>query len=220
MNYFDLFPNVDLPSFSDKRKSSYDYITIKNLFKRAKIRDDIYGSVTAFSKYVVVGDERPDNVAHKIYEDQNLDWVVLLSNNMINVRDEWPMSQFDFQRFLDNKYDKNQLGEIHHYETKEIRNSNGNLLLQAGLIVDSDFTFKYSDDDTGLNHSVNNVTSVSNLQFEIQKNDEKRTINVLRKKYIGLIIDDLRQIMRYTDSSQFVNRKLKRGDNIRIAEPR
>ena len=70
MNYFDLYPNVQLPSFSDKRKSSYDYITLKNLFKRAKIRDDIYGNVTAFSKYVIIGDERPDNVAEKVYENQ------------------------------------------------------------------------------------------------------------------------------------------------------
>ena len=41
MKYFDLYPKVKLPSFSDKRKSSYDYITLVNLFKRAKIRDDI-----------------------------------------------------------------------------------------------------------------------------------------------------------------------------------
>jgi len=91
-------------------------------------------------------------------------------------------------------------------------------LLQSGLIVDSDFEFKYSDG--GINYSVNNLSSISILEYEIKKNDEKRTINVLRPKYIGLIIDDLRQIMTYTDSSQFVNRKLKRGDNIRIAEPR
>ena len=218
MNYFDLYPNVQLPSFSDKRKSSYDYITLKNLFKRAKIRDDIYGNVTAFSKYVIVGDERPDNVAEKVYENQKLDWIILLSNNIINFRDEWPMSQFDFQRFLDNKYSSDQLGEIHHYETKEIRNSQGIILLQEGLIVDADFTFRYREGTVGT--SVNSVTSVSNLEYEIRKNDAKRTINILRPKYVGIIIDDLREIMTYTDSSQFVNRKLKKGDNIRIAEPR
>jgi len=218
MNYFDLYPNVKLPSFSDKRKSSYDYITLVNLFKRAKIRDDLYGNVTAFKKYTVIGDDRPDNVASEVYENQNLDWVVLISNNMINVRDEWPMSQYDFQRFLDNKYTKDQLGEIHHYETKEIRNSKDIILLQAGLIVDADFTFKYREGTLGT--SVNSVTSVSNLEYEIRKNDDKRVINLLRPKYINIIIDDLRQIMTYTDSSQFVNRKLKQGDNLRIAEPR
>ena len=101
MNYFDLFPDVELPSFSDKRSSHKDFVKVKNLFKRGKIREDLFGSVVAFSKYTILGDDRPDNVADKIYKNQNLDWVVLLSNNIINVRDEWPMSQFDFQRFLD-----------------------------------------------------------------------------------------------------------------------
>ena len=219
MNYFDLFPDIELPSFSDKRRSSFDYIRIKNLFKRGRVRDDIYGNVIAFSKYLVLDGERPDTVARKLYEDENLDWIILLSNNMMNVQDEWPMGQFDFQRYLDNKYSKDQLGEIHHYETNEIRNQSGILLLQNGLVVDADYTFKYTDID-GSVHTVNSVKSISNIQYEIDKNDAKRSINVLRKEYIGIIIDDMRQIMTYTDSSQFINRKLKKGDNLRIAEPR
>ena len=219
MNYFDLFPDLELPSFSDKRRSSFDYIRIKNLFKRGKVRDDIYGNVIAFSKYLVLDGERPDTVAKKLYEDENLDWIILLSNNMINVQDEWPMGQYDFQRYLENKYSKDQLGEIHHYETNEIRNQSGILLLQSGLVVDADYTFKYTEID-GTVQTVNSVKSISNIQYEIDKNDAKRSINVLRKEYIGIIIDDMRQIMTYTDSSQFINRKLKKGDNLRIAEPR
>ena len=214
MNYFDLFPNVQLPSFSDKRRSSYDYITLKNLFKRGRVRNDIYGNVTSFSKYLVLDGERPDTVARKLYDDEQLDWIILLSNNIINVQDEWPMGQYEFQRYLDNKYTKEQLSEIRHYKTNEIRNKDGILVLQGGLIVDSDFTYKYTEID-GTIESVNSVSSVSYLQHEIEKNDEKRSINVLRKKYIGIIIDDMRKIMSYTDSSQFVNRKLKKGDNIR-----
>ena len=219
MNYFDLFPKVELPSFSDKRRSSFDYITLVNLFKRGKIRDEIYGNVTSFTKYSVLDNERPDSVAKKLYDDENLDWVILLANNIINIQDEWPMGQFDFQRYLDNKYNSNQLGEIHHYETNEIRNSNKVLLLQGGLRVDANFTFKYSDPDGSL-QSINSVKPITNLQFEIDKNDAKRSINVLRKKYVGVIIDDMKEIMTYTDSSQYVNRKLKKGDNLRIAEPR
>ena len=219
MNYFDLFPDVQLPSFSDKRKSSFDYITLKNLFKRGKIRDDIFGSVAAFSKYTVIDGERPDTVAEKLYDDENFDWVVLLSNNIINVQNEWPMGQYEFQRYLDNKYSTDQLGEIHHYETNEIRNQAGILLLQGGLSVDADFTFNYTNND-GTIEAVNNVKSVSYLEHEILKNDEKRSINVLRKKYIGIIIDDMKEIMTYTDSSQYINRKLKKGDNLRVLEPR
>ena len=105
MNYFDLFPDVQLPSFSDKRNSSNDFITTKNLFKRGKVRDDFFQNVTAFYQYAVIGDDRPDNVADKVYDNDKLDWVVLIANNIINIRDEWPMGQYDFQRYLDNKYD-------------------------------------------------------------------------------------------------------------------
>ena len=203
MNYFDLYPDVELPSFSDKRRSSFDFIKIKNLFKRGKIRDDIYGAVTAFSKYTVLDGERPDTVARKLYDDEQLDWVVLISNNIINVQDEWPMGQYEFERYLDNKYSKEQLSEIHHYETKEIRYGD-KLLLQAGLTVDPDFTFKYSTPD-GFNQSVNSVESISYLKYEIDKNDAKRTINVLRKKYIGTIINDMRDIMTNTVLKQYVS---------------
>ena len=218
MAYFDLFPNVELPSFSSKRNSSYDTIVVKNLFKRAKVREDFFQNVTAFNKFRVTGDDRPDNVAFEIYGDEELDWVVLLSNNIINIRDEWPMSQYDFQRYLDNKYDPVQLGQIHHYETKEIRKQDGILLLQGGLEVDADFTFSYSYD--GVEYNVNEVISVSNLQYEIDKNDAKRSIYVIRPEYVSTIINDMREIMTYTDSSQFINRKLKKGDNLRIVEPR
>jgi len=218
MAYFDLFPNIELPSFSSKRNSSYDTIVVKNLFKRAKVREDFFQNVTAFNKFRVTGDDRPDNVAFEIYGDEELDWVVLLSNNIINIRDEWPMSQYDFQRYLDNKYDPVQLGQIHHYETKEIRKQDGILLLQGGLEVDADFTFSYSYD--GVEYNVNEVISVSNLQYEIDKNDAKRSIYVIRPEYVSTIINDMREIMTYTDSSQFINRKLKKGDNLRIVEPR
>ena len=218
MAYFDLFPNVELPSFSSKRNSNYDTIVVKNLFKRGKVREDIFQSVAAFNKFRVVGDDRPDNVAFEIYGDEELDWVVLLSNNIINIRDEWPMSQYDFQRYLDNKYDSVQLSQIHHYETTEIRSPNDKLLLQSGLTVDADFTFSYSYGTTTYN--VNNVTSVSYFQHEVNKNDAKRNIYLARPEYVNTIINDMREIMTYTDSSQYINRKLKKGDNLRMLEPR
>tara|TARA_B100000424_G_scaffold147297_1_gene112284 strand:+ start:783 stop:1439 length:657 start_codon:yes stop_codon:yes gene_type:complete len=218
MAYFDLFPNVQLPSYSNKRNSSHDTIIVKNLFKRGKVREDFFQNVTAFNKFLVEGDDRPDNVAYQLYGDEELDWVVLISNNIINVRDEWPMSQGDFQRYLDNKYDPVQLGQIHHYETKEVRLPNGILVLQKGLEVDADFTFSYSYQ--GADYNVNDVTSVSNLQYEIQKNDDKRSIYVIKPEYVSIIISDMRELMKYEDSSQYISRKLKKGDNMRIVEPR
>ena len=218
MAYFDLFPDVLLPSHSSKRNSNKDFVRVKNLFKRGKIREDFFQNATTFNKYAIIGDERPDQVAYKLYKDQTLDWVVMLSNNMINVRDEWPMSQYDFQRYLDNKYDKVQLSQIHHYETEEIRQPDGMLILQAGLHVDANFTYKYSY--IGKQYSVNNVTGVINFEHEVKKNDEKRSIYIIRNEYLNVIIEDMRDIMTYEDSSQYIDDRTKKGDNLRILSPR
>jgi len=221
MAYFDLFPDLLLPSFSDNRNSSYDYVRVKNLFKRAKIRDDFFQNAVVFDQYAIVGDNRPDNVAEILYGSSQLDWIILISNNIINVREEWPMSQTDFTNYLMNKYGSELLQEIHHYETKEVRDSERNLLLQAGLVVDANFQFKYSNFGTyEVLSGASIVTSVTNYDYEVLKNDEKRTIYVLRQNYLQTVIDDMREIMTYTDSSQYIDNRTKKGANLRILSPR
>ena len=217
MAYFDQHPNLILPSFSPNRNSSKDSYITKNLFKRGKIREDFFQNAVAFEKYLIVGDDRPDNVAEEIYGDSELDWVVLISNNILNVRDEWPMSQYDFQRYLNNKYDAEQLTQIHHYETKEVRDDQEILILEAGLTVDANFTFNYSQNGTNYSLSGSNIlNSFTYYDFETKKNDSKRDIFVVRSNYLDMIIEDLREIMTYKDSSQYIDRKTKTGDNIRI----
>jgi Base plate wedge protein 53 len=221
MAYFDLFPDLLLPSFTDNRNSSYDYVRVKNLFKRAKIRDDFFQNAVVFDKYSIIGDDRPDNVAQALYNSPQLDWIVLIANNIINVREEWPMSQAEFNNYLMNKYGAELLQQIHHYETEEVRDSEGNLLLQSGLIVDANFQFKYSNFGTyKVLSGANIVNPVTNYDYEITKNDEKRTIYVLREEYLQTVIDDMREIMTYTDSSQYIDNRTKKGANLRILSPR
>lgn len=221
MAYFDEFPDILLPSFANDRNSSSDFVRSKNLFKRAKIRDDFFSTATVFDLYSIIGDDRPDNVAQKLYGDSDLDWVVLLSNNIINIRDEWPMSQYDLERYLDNKYSQEQLSEIHHYETKEVKTDFGMLLLQEGLWVDANYTFKFTDDDEVKTLSGANIlTSVSTYQFEIQKNDSKRNIYALRPNFLQTVFSDMRDIMTYTNSSQYIDNRTKKGDNLRLLSPR
>ena len=81
-------------------RSDGDYSITKNFFKRAKLREDIFQDLAFFTKYSVLGDDRPDNVADLIYGDASLDWVVLIANNIVNVQSEWPMSQGDFNTYV------------------------------------------------------------------------------------------------------------------------
>lgn len=218
MGYFTNFPKVSLPSFADNRRSSLDFVNSTNLFKRGKIREEIIGSVAAFERFSINGDDRPDNVAFRVYGDSSLDWVILISNNILNVRDEWPMNQYDFKRYIDNKYSTSLLTQIHHYESKEVRNSKGLLLQQSGIWVDADHSFSWSEN--GKKYTQTGTTSVSNLQFEEDRNNKKRSINVVRSNYLEVIKEDMRELLTYTDSSQYVNRKLKKGSNLRILSPR
>jgi len=222
MAYFDEFPDILLPSFSDGRNSSSDFSKSKNLFKRAKIRDDFFETATVFGYYSILGDDRPDNVAQKLYGDSSLDWVVLIANNIINVRDEWPMSQYDLERYLDNKYSPEQLQEIHHYETKEVRINRSMLLLEKGLHVDASFKYVYTEPggETRELSGSNIVTSVSHYQYEVDKNDEKRKIYTLKPNFLEVVFADMREIMTYTNSSQFIDNRTKKGDNLRILSPR
>ena len=95
-SYFRQLPDLDYPSLANDRKSAYDYQVVKNIFKRSIIRDDIFDEATAFTKYSVQGDERPDQIAFDFYGDSGLDWVVLTTNNIIHVRDEWPWAIMTF----------------------------------------------------------------------------------------------------------------------------
>ena len=221
MAYFTNFPDILLPSFTDNRNSSTDFVKSKNLFKRAKIRDDIFRDAVAFEEFAIQGDDRPDNVAFKAYGDSNLDWVVLLSNNILNVRDEWPMSDTDLNRYLDNKYTQEHLNDVHHYETKEIVHpSTGALLLSEGLVVDSTFQFNYYDQGNKTILGTEVMGAVTNYQYEVNKNDAKRTIYLLRTNFLTQIFLDMKEIMRYTDSSQYIDSRTKKGDNLRVLSPR
>lgn len=135
-SYFKQVPNFEYISRNPREKYISEYIQVKNLFKRGKLRDDIFGNLNFFEKYSIEGDERPDNVAVKFYNDSSLDWVVLLSNNILNIQSEWPLTQDVFDRVMLEKYGSYEnLYNPHHYETIEIKNSLGITILKSGIKV-------------------------------------------------------------------------------------
>ena len=216
-SYFRQIPNLDYPSLRNDRNSAYDYQVVKNIFKRAVIRDDIFNEITAFTKYSVVGDERPDQVAYQFYNDSGLDWVILATNNIIHVRDEWPMGNQDFLTYLNGKYTEAELANIHHYETKIIRDSSGTLIQPEGKRVPAGYTVNFLDN--GTLRSESSLTSFSFLEHETDLNDAKRNINILRPEFLGLFLENFADIMEYKSSKQFVTSKLKKTENPSLISP-
>ena len=215
--YFRQLPNLDYPSLKNDRTSAYDYQVVKNIFKRAIIRDDIFDEATAFTKYSVIGDERPDQVAAGFYNDSTLDWVVLTTNNIFHVRDEWPMGNQDFLTYLNEKYTTEELSNIHHYETKLIRDSSGKLIQPVGLTVPAGHSISFLDN--GVLREESSLTSFTFLEHETNVNDNKRNINVLRSEYLNFFLESFEEIMEYKPSKQFVTDSLKKTENPRLISP-
>lgn len=217
--YFRQLPNFDYISRLSGAKIS-EYIQVKNLFKKAKLREDIFQNLAFFTKYKIIGDDRPDNVAYQIYEDSTLDWLILLSNNIINIQSEWPLPQQTFDNHLLDKYGSYDTlyNGTHHYETTEVKNSAGTIIVRAGLQVSSDYNVSYYDyftDSQSL--ALNPVREIKNYEYEETIENNKRNIFILKGSYIHLIFDDLDDIMPYKKgSTQYVNENLVRGDNIRL----
>ena len=325
-SYFKQVPNFE---YVNRTKGSTDisnYISVKNLFKRGRIRPDIFGNLSYFTKYKIIGDDRPDNIAFKEYEDASLDWVVLLSNNILNVQDEWPLPQTSLDEVLLEKYGTYDVlhSGIHHYETVEIKNSKGGVILEGGLetpktwrtngnyiqaintkinqitgteskiatvtmyngirdlkvgsevyinnvsssvyngrfpvtsvlkvgdvvirftyvlpsipevkqpeILGTEqvtftvegnvgtgnaYYYEYYDDNAYHTIPAANMTqAVTNYQYEMDKEDEKRNIFLLKPDYLNVIFNDMDNIMPYKKgAAQYVSDTLKKGENIKL----
>ena len=325
-SYFKQVPNFEYVNRTKGSQDISNYINVKNLFKRGRIRPDIFGNLSFFTKYKIVGDERPDNIAFKEYDDSSLDWVVLLANNMLNVYDEWPLPQNSLDEILLEKYgtyDELYSG-VHHYETVEIKNIKGGIILPGGLetpktwrtngnyiqaintkinqitgteskiatvtmyngikdlVVGSEvyinnvsssvyngrfpvtsvlkvgdvvirftyvlpsipevkqpeilgteqvtftvegtvgtgnaYYYEYYDDNAYHTIPAANMTqAVTNYEYEIKKEDDKRNIFLLKPEYLNVIYNDLDDIMPYKkDAAQYMSDTLKKGENIRL----
>ena len=201
-------------------RSEGDYSVVKNFFKRAKLRDDIFQDLAFFTKYTVIGDDRPDTVATKIYDDPTLDWVVLLSNNIVNIQSEWPLGQAAFNTYVTEKYgDETTLySGIHHYESREVKANDGTIIIPSGARVSVGQSVSFFDEDSSQQIIRTDVAMpVTNYMFEEKLNDEKRNIFILKPIYLNILFDDIDQIMRNKKgSTQFISETLVRGDDIRL----
>jgi len=215
MSYFRELPNVEYQSFLSDSKSSDQYLTVKNLFRRVKLRDDLQNVFTIFDKYQIVDGARPETVAEELYGSSQYDWVVIVSASITRIRDEWPLSDKQVYNNAEQLYGT-ELNDIHHYETTEVKDSQNRLILPAGKIVDSNFTIPNPNLPTA---TLNPVVGISNYEYEVLKNNKKRTIYVLKPIYLQQIINDTRKAMTYDKSSQYVNDKLIRTENTRVTMP-
>ena len=196
--YFSQLPDFEYANRTDDGKNISDFTKVKNLFKRGKLREDIFQDATIFTKYQIEGDDRPDNVAHKVYGDDSLDWVILISNNIINIQDEWPLPQAGFDAYLLEKYgDYDTLyNGVHHYESNEVKNSQDVVIFPAGVRVGAAQSVSYYDQGSTQQVTVNPISKpVTNYEYEDKLNADKRGIYILKAMYLNIVFDDMEEMM-------------------------
>ena len=212
MGFFRELPNLRYPSFLPEKISSLDYVEVKNIFRRVKLRDDLQNYFTVFNRYEVPMGARPDTVAEELYGNAQFDWVVLTVAGILNVRNEWPLDNQDLYNYCFDKYG-DSLNSVRFFETKEVKNVDGKLILPKGKVVDNNFTIPKPGEPIA---TLNPIVGISNYEYETRLNEEKRNIFILREEYLQEFLNDMREIMTYKKSSEFVNGKTIQTENTNI----
>ena len=218
MGYFNYIPDFNYVDRNPNAKLG-DQVKVKNLFRRIKLREDIFQDSTVFEKYQIRGDDRPDNVANQFYGRPDYDWIVLVSNNIVNIQTEWPMPQNTFDSFILNKYGTYQnANAVRHYETREVKNTQGVVIVPAGQIVDKGYSYTYYEEFQQAFVDTGDITvEVTNYDYELKIEEAKRNISLLKRRYLPVILDDIEKEMKYKKgSSDYISGTLKSSDNIRL----
>ena len=218
MGYFNYIPDFNYVDRNPNAKLG-DQVKVKNLFRRIKLREDIFQDTTVFEKYQIRGDDRPDNVANQFYGRPDYDWIVLVSNNIVNIQTEWPMPQNTFDSFILNKYGTYQnANAVRHYETREVKNTQGVTIVPAGQIVDKGYSYTYYEEFQQAFVDTGDITvEVTNYDYETRIEEAKRNIFLLKRRYLPVILDDIEKEMKYKKgSSDYISGTLKSSDNIRL----
>ena len=177
--YFNAIPFIYYDS-----KGQGDYKEVTNLLRRVALRTKVRTNVLFFDTYDVKEGETPEIIAHKLYGDPELHWVILLINDITDRYHQWPMSTPQFLAFINDKYDN--VDDVHHYT---IAQSSGDTDTKIEV-------YKNSALYTGDSDFYASASTVTNFEYEENQQDEKRKIRLLDPKYINQFVTEFKSLMK------------------------
>lgn len=198
-SYFSYLPNIYITRLESDNVTRSP-ILVKNLFRKTRTRTDLDKYFTLFNPYYVKDGEMPWQVATKLYNDPKLEWIILLLNNIINVYNDWPKSNYELVQYLEKTYAEDGGGDaIHHYETQEVYEDDV-LVLEGGIVVNEDFQFRTPKGILLVGSNV--VSVVSNYEYETSLNEKKRLIYILNPSNIDAFIAEFERVIEYKDNDE------------------
>ena len=172
--YFSSFPIIPYDS-----KGDLQFKDVTNLLRRVGMRTKLKTNTFLYDTYDVKEGETPEMIAHKLYGDPELHWIVLLVNEITDRYHQWPMSGMQFLDYINDKY-SNPDG-VHHYETTQ---TSGDTKIKIEVENDVD-----EDAYTGL-------TLITNREYEQNEQDKKRNIRLVDPNFIGQFVDEFEKLMK------------------------
>ena len=155
---------------------------VTDLMTRVKVREKIIDEASLYDKYDVPSGERPEDTAFKHFGSAQYHWVILMTNNITDAFYDWPMSEQNFETFLQEKY--TNPGAIHHYEVTQ---SSG--ITKAQGPDDYSYLIEVNSDATG-------ALSVSNREYEQRIQDSRRQIQLLSPSYLNTFLEEFNELVR------------------------
>ena len=179
--YFNAIPKIQYDSMNTGNPK-----IVTNLLRRVAVRAKIKTNTLLFDTYDVKEGETPEIIAHKLYGDPELHWIVLLVNDVTDRYHQWPMTYAQFLQFVADKYDN--VNGTHHYELAQ---SSGDTTTKIEVYNNSAL---YSGDDD----FYNNATAITNIEYEETQQDIKRKIRLLDPRYIEDFVEEYINLMNET----------------------
>jgi len=171
--YFANFPLIVYDSVGDG-----NFKIVTNLLKRVALRTKVRTNILLYDTYDVKEGETPEMIADKLYDNPELHWVILFINNITDRYHQWPMNFGQFNTFVNDKY--TNINAVHHYE---IAQTSGDTSIKIDIGTD---TTGYSEAD---------LTTITNYEFEVERQDTLRSIRLLDGAYIDQFIQEFETLM-------------------------
>lgn len=201
--------------------SESDFVTAKNFFRRFKVNDDLFSNLVFYNRYTIKEKERLDTLSEKFYGVPDYDWVIALTNNIINPLFDMPVSEYTLRKIGEDAYGEEEFySGIHHYETFEVLagykiDGKNVIALEGGIVVDENFynsQFKYWDGNQYVIEDGKDVCKqVTNFEYEQNKNELNREIFILKNKFIQPFVSEFISKNFYKQSSGYISKKLKQS---------
>ena len=209
--FFDSTPNFLYPDFFEAGKFKLS----KNLFRRVRARDSINSIFSSSVKYTIKSGQTPDQIAYDLLGDTEHYWTILLINNITDTQTQWPYDDYELDKIIEDRYG-NLADKIRHWETKEVKDSYNNIVLDSGIIIEVfsnttaqnassytptwSWTYAYSRSDSAVTERTltgSDLYPTTNREYEHQLNDLKREIWIPQPSSISMMESEIEELLEY-----------------------